>query len=259
MHAADLIEILNEKYKGIIAIDGDLGGGKSIIANELSEKTQIPVVHVDDFLVPRTGRYVDSIQYLDLEKSIRKSGRPMIIEGICLLDVLNRIDLEHNQYFFIKRKENTPYKDSVLLSEIGDYIRRNSETINGARTLFMNRTETNQLDVDIVYLKSKTLVAVVLAIGGIAALAVGAYVLTSGISTQDSAVFKILGAEVSAEGIGAVILASSVLWAYFSYLARPKYSRRKEVRNETGADGSQRNYEFESSTMIAAKPPEKPF
>ena len=123
----------------------------------------------------------------------------------------------------------------------------------------MNRFETNQLDVDIAYLKSKTLVAVVLGIGGMAALAVGAFVLTSGISTQDSAVFKVLGAEISAEGIGAVILASSLLWAYFAYLTRPKYSRRKEIRNETSSDGSQSRYEFESATMAAVAHPEKIF
>lgn len=259
MDAINLVEFLNEEYEGIIAIDGDLGGGKSTIADELSEKMQIPVVHVDDFLVPNTGRYVDSINYFDLQESLRKSGRSVIIEGACLLDVLNKINLKHSQYFFVKRIESAPYKNSVLLSEVRDYIQRNCATINGSRAQIMKRIETNQLDVDIAYLKSKTLVATVLAIGGMTALAVGAYVLTSGISTQDSAVFKILGAEVSAEGIGAIILASSVLWAYFAYLARPKYSRRKEVRNETGSDGSQRSYEFESSTMAVAEPPEKVF
>jgi len=259
MQAIDLIEFLDEEYKGIIAIDGDLGCGKTKLANELSEKIQIPVLHVDDFLIPNTGRFLDSIKYFDLKKNLKEAGSRVIIEGICLLDVLDKINVKYSKYLFIERKENDPYKNSGLLSEVADYKKRKRLMIDSAKAQFMNNVETNQLDVDIAYLKSKTLVAVVLAIGGMTALAVGAYVLTSGISTQDSAVFKILGAEVSAEGIGAVILASSVLWAYFAYLARPKYSRRKEVRNETGSDGSQRSYEFESSTMAAVEPPEKPF
>lgn len=259
MQVIDLIESLNGEGKGIIAIDGDLGGGKTRLANTLSEKMQIPILHLDDFLIPRTGRFLDSINYLDLEEGIRKAGFRVIIEGICLLDVLERIDVKHSQYFFIERKQNAPYKSSVLLSEVSAYKKRKRIIIDSAKAKFMKHVETNQLDVDIAYLKSKMWVAVVLAFGGMTALVVGAYVLTSGISTQDSAVFKMLGAEISAEGIGAVILASSVLWAYFAYLARPKYSRRKEVRNETGSDGSQRSYAFESSTMASVEPPEKPF
>ena len=258
MNTFDFAKNLGDKPTGVIAIDGDLGAGKSIAAEELSKLTQIPVVHVDDFLVPNKGCYVDSIDFSALDESIRKLSSSVIVEGICLLDVLNGLNLTHSKYIYMERVEEYPYKESALLPEVQEYFQRNGALINEARVLLMNGNETNQLDVDIAYLKAKALVAVVLSIGGMIALAVGAYVLTSGISSEDSAVFRILGAEISAEGIGAVILASSVLWAYFAYLARPKYSRRKEIRNETDSDGSHRTYEFESSTMLAAKPPERP-
>lgn len=259
MKVIDIIDFLNEECKGIIAIDGDLGSGKTRIANEISDRMQMPVIHIDDFLIPNTGQFLDSVKYFGLKKEIKEAGSRLVIEGICLLDILNKINVKYSIYFFIKRKESAPYKPSILLAEVAEYKKRRSIIINSANTKSMNRGETNQLDVDIAYLKTKGLVAVVLAIGGMTALAAGAYVLASGISTQDSAVFKILGAEISAEGIGAVILVSSVLWAYFAYLARPKYSRRMEVRNETGSDGSQRSYQFESSTMAVVEPPEEPF
>jgi hypothetical protein len=186
-----------------------------------------------------------------LERAIRDAGLPVILEGVCLLDVLNKLYLCPELHFFIFRNGRSPYRtNSIVVKEVDEYIRRTSAPTMSTRTLNMKDAGTNQLDVDIAYLKYKTVVSVILSIGGISALVVGAYVMTSGINSQDSAVFKLLGAEVSAEGIGSVILASSVFWAYFAYLARPKYSRTKETRNMTGSDGSKSTYEFESSTMV---------
>lgn len=254
--AADIIsKYIKRNINGIIAIDGELGSGKSTIANEIAVKFGIPVVHVDDCLIPSRGCYVEALKLDKLERMICDTGLPVIIEGICLLDVLSKLRLTPSLHFFLFRNGKAPYKaNSKLAKEVEQYIRRTDAPTRSTRRIYMNGAETNQLDVDIAYLKAKTVASVVLSFGGIVALVVGAYVLTSGINSQDSAVFKLLGAEVSAEGIGSVILASSVLWAYFAYLARPKYSRRKEVRNKTASDGSQSIYEFESATMAAAEP-----
>ncbi len=89
--------------------------------------------------------------------------------------------------------------------------------------------------------------AVVLAVGGITA--VGAIVLTLGVNAANSAVFEIGGFKVTAEGIGAVIFGSSVFWAYFAYLSRPVYARRREVISKQLADGSSHSEERETSTM----------
>ncbi|SEI48383.1 hypothetical protein SAMN05421831_102296 [Allopseudospirillum japonicum] len=118
----------------------------------------------------------------------------------------------------------------------------------------MPNGRTNQLDVDIAYIKAKAIVSGFLAFGGIVSIFVGAFVFNAGISSENTTLINILGAEVTAKGIGAVILSSSVPWAYFSYLSRPNYSRARESRTNTTADGTQEVYEFDSSTMKSAQP-----
>ena len=179
----------------------------------------------------------------------------MIVEGVCILTILSRMGFAPSLHFFLYRVDGDNYKQgNQLVAEVGKYIKETDAPRKANKIITMNNSQTNQLDVDIAYIKSKTIVSVILAIGRIVALLVGAYVLSSGISSENSAVFEVLGAKITTEGIGAVILGSSVLWAYFSYLAKPKYSRRRVVKSSTSPDGTQSQYEFESATMTAAEP-----
>ena len=124
----------------------------------------------------------------------------------------------------------------------------------------MGDSPTNHLDVDIAYLRSKTIVSVALSLGGIASLVVGAYIISSGISATESAVLEIGGARLTAEGLGAVVMGTAAFWGYFAYRARPKYSRRSETRSFVAPDGSREDYSFESATMIVQQgsPPAPP-
>ena len=109
-------------------------------------------------------------------------------------------------------------------------------------------------DVDIAFIRSKTIVSVVLALGGLLQTIIGALLLNAGLNDQGTATLKIMGGEVSASGLGGIVLCTSVMWAYFAYLARPKFSSRSETRNTVNADGSSESYEFRSSTQIGADP-----
>lgn len=241
---------------GIIAIDGELGAGKSCFSKELGEKYGIRVVHIDDYLNSGKHRYVLALRLNELAASIQNGGYPVIVEGVCVLTILSRIGMVPRLHFFLYRLGKTKYKqESLLVSEVNKYITETDAPRKATKTIIMNNSSTNQLDVDIAYLRSKTIVSVFLSIGGIIALLVGAFILSSGISNQDSAVFEIIGSKLTAKGIGAVILGSSVFWAYFAYLARPKYSRRKEVSSSASPDGTQSHYEFESATMAKAESP----
>lgn len=121
------------------------------------------------------------------------------------------------------------------------------------RACIIKNPETNQLDVDIAYIKAKTIASTALVFGGIVASVVGAFVLTNETQAENSAVLPILGTEVTAKGIGAIIISSSAPWAYFAYLARPNYSQTKENRISFKADGTHSNYLFESATMCSAR------
>jgi len=80
---------------------------------------------------------------------------------------------------------------------------------------------STRADIDIAFIQAKTKLAVALAIGGMLALAVGLTVLLYGVVGQDHTLVKAANFEVSASGLGGVIMTTSVLWAFFSYKCRP--------------------------------------
>ncbi len=241
----------------LIGIDGELGAGKTTFARELSRQTGIRRVHLDDYLDTGRGEYVNALDFRAIDAKLKESTGPVIVEGVCLLNVFDRLGIVADVHYFLSRHPEAPaYKtNSLVVNEVRDYLANTNAKYRADERIFMPFGQTNQLDVDIAYIKAKTIVSALLALGGIAAIFVGAFVLSAGIQAENSAVIRVLGAEVNAKGIGGVILASSVLWGYFAYLARPKYSRRKESRSNVAPDGSREIYEFESSTMAVADPP----
>lgn len=248
---------LKSNPNSIIAIDGEPGAGKSTFSAELGKAYKIPVIHVDDFLLPGQDEYVGAISVDSLKLAVAWQ-RPLIIEGVCLLRVLEKIGITADIHYFLWCAHPVAYNsNNGLLGEVRKYIESEGCYFKEKKALAMQSSQTNHFDVDIAYLRAKTIVSVVLSVGGITALLVGAYLLGMGISSNDSAVFEILGTKLTAKGIGAVILGSSVFWAYFAYLARPKYARRKETHSNVSADGRQENYEFESATMLTATPQRK--
>lgn len=250
-----VLEILQNAPKGVIAIDGELGAGKTTLSNELSNMCEISVIHVDHYLTNGQNQYVAAVKSDELKEAIQNAALPIIVEGVCLLSILSLIEVKPVLHVFIYRGGDSDYKrNNGVVDEIANYITESQAPSKADKVIYMNNSQTNQLDVDIVYIKSKTLVSVILAFGGVMALLIGAYVLTSGVSSKDSAVFEVLGAKITAEGIGAVILCSSVLWAFFSYLAKPSYSRSRsrEIKTNTASDGSHSSHEFESATMLRA-------
>jgi len=86
----------------IIGIDGMNGSGKTCVARKLS----FPHVNVDDFLVRNEGSFLRNVKYGELETHIqvlRARNTPVIVEGVCLLDVLDRLHLRADCLIYIKR------------------------------------------------------------------------------------------------------------------------------------------------------------
>ncbi len=243
--------------EAIIGVDGEPGAGKTTLARELAQHHGIHCIHLDDFLSSGRGAYVDALRLGKISGALSKLDRPIIIEGICLLNVLQRLGVSPHLHVFMRRDHGlAPYKiNSRIVAEFRAYLNSTNADNRAKVRLTMPVSQTTQHDVDIAYLKAKSIVSVTLALGGIVAIIVGAFVLNVGIQSENSAEFEFLGAKVSAKGIGGVILSSSVLWAYFAYLSRPKYSRKTESRRIVAPDGTEELHEFESSTMARADSP----
>ena len=108
-----------------------------------------------------------------------------------------------------------------------------------------------QADVDIAWINARTRLAIALAMGGMLALVVGLIVLLFGSMNTDTADIRIAGAQVSASGIGAVIMATSVLWAWIAWQAKPSYRASHRATERTLPDGSRETeYSFDSTQSV---------
>jgi hypothetical protein len=88
--------------RGIVAIDGLTGSGKSRLARELGRRTSRNVISLDDFIRYGPAPYPEM---LDLQRlSLLLTEAPTsIVEGILLLDVLGRIHVQPAMHVYVRR------------------------------------------------------------------------------------------------------------------------------------------------------------
>ncbi len=91
----------------LIAIDGLDGVGKSTLASWLAWQLEMPSLHLDVYLVRNSKPQQWRVD--DLDRAIRSRlnlGRPVIIEGVLLLDVLDQVGRTPNFLVYIHREED---------------------------------------------------------------------------------------------------------------------------------------------------------
>jgi hypothetical protein len=250
-----LIEGLRSDRVRLIGVDGAPGAGKTTVARYLAKALGAVCVHVDSFLTEGQGTYVLSIDYVALRQAISQERRTAVVEGLCLLAVLDRLSLKPDFLVYVDPESRfaNVRKSAVLLSEVRDYTQTYAPRAKAQAVLSLeDLTMSPSHDVDIAFIKSKTIVSVTLAVGGLLQTIAGALLLNAGLNEPGAASLRIMGSEVSASGLGAIVLCTSVMWAYFAYLARPKFSSRSETKSTTAADGASEFYEFRSSTQAGA-------
>ena len=223
-HLTELRRYTRNRRFRLLAIDGPPGSGKTCAAQYLANELQTPCIHVDDFLVEHKGGYVDYIRYDDLEVAL--ADGPAIIEGVCLLEILERIGASADLFIYVSpaRSARDTRDASDLKLEVSQYYARHRPvdiadivlshsalSQSGSNDMMNTRSEA----VDIAFIQAKMKLAIALAVGGMLSLIVGLIVLLYGVTNQDSASLSIAGAEISATGIGGVIMVTSVLWAFF--------------------------------------------
>ena len=93
---------------GVIGLEGCCGSGKSTLAEELSNKFSGVKFSTDDFIKIKDGNvyYVDRIDFEKLKSHIQQaqnSNLLILIEGICLRDTLEKLQLSLNTAVYIKK------------------------------------------------------------------------------------------------------------------------------------------------------------
>lgn len=218
--------------QGVIAVDGYHGSGKTTLALALSDRIGLPVVHLDDFLERDRGHFVAALRYGELEPVVR--DRRVIVEGVCVLTVLERMGVLPDAMIYVDDSPpppTSPRGRGPLAAEVAAYHTRvrPREMATLIYAPWHEEPNMRDADIDIAFINAKTRIAITLAIGGMVTLLVGLILLFYGASGTDTTLVRIAGAELSASGLGGVIMVTSVAWAFLAYQARPKYSRSREV------------------------------
>ncbi|MCI5137221.1 MAG: hypothetical protein D3922_02125 [Candidatus Electrothrix sp. AR1] len=239
---------LRQRNAFLLGIDGELGAGKTTLAKMLSNSLDADCIHLDEFLNDSIGSYLQRINYSTLESILKVKKCRLIIEGICLVAVLEKLNLNVDYNIFVRVNYENYSMDSLdcwLIEYKSKYQpEKNADLIIESREINMK----TQHDVDILYIKSKALFSSLLAFGGILSIVIGGLLISSENNFNNQATIKILGSELNAQGIGAVILCTSIAWAFLAYKSRPIYQTKREKRISKNNDGSIEEYEIHSST-----------
>ena len=250
-------EVLGRNSK-LIGIDGRLAVGKTALANSLAAQLNCACLHVDDYLEPHTGQFFGSLRFDALLHVLHGSRGRIVIEGICLLQVLERLQRTPEYLIYVDSPAGGPrsglsslLKDEISLYELKYRPQESADRVIRIQERAMNKSQES---VELAYLKMKTLFASLLVVAGIVQAVIGAVLLNAGLNSPGNTTLKLMGAEFSSSSFGATILCTSLIWGLLAYLSRPQFSSRSEIRNVRNADGSSDQYEFRSSTQASADP-----
>ena len=96
-----------------MGIDGLDGCRKTTLAVELAGHTDYQVISVDDFLDEKRGAYVNNIDFDGVRRAAE--GRNSIVEGVCLLKVLERAGLKLGLAIYVQKYRHGLWADEDWL------------------------------------------------------------------------------------------------------------------------------------------------
>lgn len=88
---------------GTVAVDGIDGSGKSTLARALAQRSGWTILHLDDYLHKDQGTYVQHIDAERLKGDLRALDGVVIVEGVCVLAVLERVAEPVVAHIYVKR------------------------------------------------------------------------------------------------------------------------------------------------------------
>ena len=125
--------VLRTMQPRFVGIDGVDGSGKSLLASLLSRKLGWPHINLDDYVEENMGQYVGHIHYDEVRNILNKTEGSIIIEGICLLAVLERLERHLDLLIYVKRVAHYgrwyDEEDCTVSEDIDDFMKRKKEEL----------------------------------------------------------------------------------------------------------------------------------
>ena len=227
---AEIARQIRRTEGSLIALDGLPGGGKSTLTASLSALLTIRAVHLDDYLVHGSVGFTDYLRYEDLRHALLQ--RPVIVEGVCMLDVLDRLELRPDQFVYLQAPFAERHLDQShpLVREVRAYTDR-SNPVERAN-LVLARSECGpkkckthkgrQSSIDACLMRNRPRISHGLAAAGMIMLATGAIFVVIGSSAHGEAVTPIDDRDFSLVGAGLLTMLISSIWIFLARLALPR-------------------------------------
>lgn len=130
---SEILEILRTMRPCLIGIDGVDGSGKSSLASLLSTELGWSHINLDDYVEKNLGRYVNHIHYDEVRNKLNNTEEPIIIEGVCLLAVLERLERHMDLLIYVKNVAHYgrwyDEEDCAVSEDIEDFMNRKKEDL----------------------------------------------------------------------------------------------------------------------------------
>ena len=100
---SEILRILTTTQPRLVGVDGVDGSGKSWLATLLSKELGWPHIDLDDHIENNMGGYVEHVHYDDVQNILNNTSGSVIIEGVCLLHVLEGLKRHLDFLIYVKR------------------------------------------------------------------------------------------------------------------------------------------------------------
>ncbi len=128
---SDIVTLLRTPGPSLIGIDGVDGSGKSTLASSLSKELCCPHINIDDHTDKNLGEYVNHVHFDELERQLDDAKGPIIIEGVCLLAILGRLQRSLDKLIYVKRISDygswRDEDDCDVSEDINDFMNKKKE------------------------------------------------------------------------------------------------------------------------------------
>ena len=130
-----LLAHVNHANPTLIGVDGLNGCRKTTMALELAGHIHYQVISLDNFLDKNKGAYIDQIDIDGVRRAVQRQNS--IVEGICLLKVLERAGLKLGLSIYVQRYRHGLWADEGWLGldqNVEDWLKKLSvaaETLSG--------------------------------------------------------------------------------------------------------------------------------
>lgn len=114
-----------------IGVDGIDGIGKTTLAADLCSRLDYRCYSLDDFIEKNKGSYIPSLQVYNLADKLNNQ-EPFIVEGVCLLDAMEKTGIALDCLVYIKRFRHGLWADEHECRIEGDvekFIRKEKDIV----------------------------------------------------------------------------------------------------------------------------------